>query len=153
MFDPQGNGPQYIEDIATAYWYSSALFTAMELGVFNELEDGGLAASELAQRLEIEPEACVRFLNALSALGLVKGAGGDDWDNMDNNRYFNSSVASECLVKGSQSYQGDSVLWRKNLSRGWEHLRESLKKGGRVALPPDDSDNSDKIAERFRRQY
>jgi len=149
MFDPQGNGPQYIEDIATAYWYSSALFTAMELGVFNELEDGGLAASELAQRLEIEPEACVRFLNALSALGLVVVANGDD--NGDN-RYFNSSVASKCLVKGSPSYQGDSVLWRKNLSRGWEHLRESLKKGGRVALPPDDSDNSDKIAERFRRQ-
>ncbi len=150
MFDPQGNGPQYIEDIATAYWYSSALFTAMELGVFNELEDGGLAASELAQRLEIEPEACVRFLNALSSLGLVVEASGDNTSG-DNNRYFNSSVASECLVKGSPSYQGDSVLWRKNLSRGWEHLRESLKKGGRVALPPDDGDNSDKIAERFRR--
>ncbi len=164
MFDPQGNGPQYIEDLATAYWHSSALFTAVELGVFNELEDGGLAAPELARRLEIEPEACVRFLNALSALGLVVGDNGASGDNTngDNNRYFNSSVASQCLVKGTPSYQGDSVLWRKNLSKSWEHLPESLKQGGRIDLPPyapaesdnnsdmDSMDSKDDIAGRFR---
>lgn len=147
VIDPQGNGQQYIEDLATAYWHSSALFTAVELGVFNELEAEGLDHTELAKRLELEPQACLRFLEALSALGLVVG----DGDNGDNSKYYNSSVASDFLVKGRPSYQGDSVLWRKGLSSGWEQLSESLKQGGRVDIPDDDGQSSDDMKSRFRK--
>ena len=30
-YDPRTNGGQYLEDLATAYWVSDALFTALEM--------------------------------------------------------------------------------------------------------------------------
>ncbi|MHB1404198.1 MAG: methyltransferase family protein, partial [Desulfitobacteriaceae bacterium] len=36
--NPQEAGPQYLEDLATGYWFSEALFTAVELEVFTILE-------------------------------------------------------------------------------------------------------------------
>ena len=39
--DPQESGAQYLEDLATGYWFSEALFTAVEMDIFSVLEAGG----------------------------------------------------------------------------------------------------------------
>jgi len=121
--DPQENGPQYLEDLATAYWYSEALFTAVELGLFTLLEPLGKTPEEISKVLDLNQEGLMRFLQALCALGLL-GRHGEI--------YFNTKIASKFLVKNAEDYQGDSILWRKNLFPNWQSLRSCLGKGGRV---------------------
>ncbi|MFZ5642862.1 MAG: DUF2284 domain-containing protein [Bacillota bacterium] len=129
--DPQENGPRYIEDLATAYWYSEALFTAVELGVFTLLEPDGKTVEEISGYLDLSREGLERFLQALCCLGLISRHEGI---------YFNSKISRRHLLKGAEDYQGDSVLWRKHLFSGWRSLDSCLRKGGRVDFGQPDED-------------
>jgi predicted metal-binding protein/precorrin-6B methylase 2 len=122
----QHSGPQYLEDLATGYWFSEALFTAVELNVFSLLDLEGGTVAEIAGALEVPAKGVGRFLQALCAIGLVV---------CDAERYFNTKIASKYLVPGKSDYQGDSILWRKGLKSGWEDLAGCLKAGGRVNFP------------------
>ena len=121
--DPQAAGPQYLEDLATAYWHSEALFTAVELGLFTLLESGGKTPREMAGDLDLHPEGLRRFLQALCALGLLDRHG---------ETYFNTNISRRFLVRGGEGYQGDSILWRKNIQPNWRSLEGCLRQGGRV---------------------
>jgi len=119
-------GPQYLEDLATGYWFSEALFAAVELEVFTLLEPKGMTTAELAAALAMPAPGLGRFLQALGTLNLVIGEEGS---------YFNTQLASTYLVVGKRDYQGDSILWRKALTSGWQDLPKCLKAGGRVNFP------------------
>ena len=119
-------GPQYLEDLATGYWFSEALFAAVELEVFTLLELKGMTTAELADALAMPVSGLGRFLKALGAINLVV---------CDGDRYYNTKLASSYLVLGKSDYQGDSILWRKGLKSGWQDLSECLKAGGRVNFP------------------
>ena len=140
--DPQLNGPQYLEDLATGYWYSEALFTALELNIFTLLEPEGKRLKELAESLNLESSGLQRFLQALCALGLL-----DQYGEV----YFNTRVSQEFLVKGKENYQGESILWRKRLFPNWRSLRRCLKMGGRVRYTRKD-EGQEKVVRRIR-QY
>jgi predicted metal-binding protein/ubiquinone/menaquinone biosynthesis C-methylase UbiE len=127
--DPQRSGPQYIEDLATGYWFSKVLFTALESGVFDRLAGGSRSAAGLAGELGWEPNATTRFLRALVAMGLLLQSG---------DQFCNSGLAADCLVQGGSHYQGDSVLWRRQLAESWQGLAGCLRAGGRVSYPDDD---------------
>ncbi len=127
-FEPQEVGPQYLEDLATAYWYSEVLFTALENDLFTILVEKGMTSGELADYLKWNPQATERFLQALCSLGLLC---------LCEDQYFNTVLASEYLVRGKKYYQGESILWRKYLSAGWRDLASCLKAGGRVSYPDD----------------
>ncbi|MBZ0158270.1 MAG: DUF2284 domain-containing protein [Alphaproteobacteria bacterium] len=139
--DPQGDGPQYLEDLATGYWFSQALFTAVESGIFPLLETGGKTAAEIASALGCMPQSLPRFLHALCALGLLHNDGG---------LYFTTRLSSEYLIPGKQDYQGESILWRRDLIPHWTGLGKCLKEGGRVDCKPDGEDPADR-AERIRK--
>lgn len=111
------DGPQYLEDLATAYWYSEVLFTALELDVFSLLASGGMTAKEAASALACPAPGLERFLEALCALGLLC---------QDDGMFYNSRLAARYLVRGGQDYQGDSVFWRKHLVSSWRGLAEAL---------------------------
>ena len=134
-------GPQYLENLATGYWFSEVLFTAVELEVFNLLEPKGMTTSELAGALAMPAPGVGRFLQALCAISLVVCDGGS---------YFNTKLASSYLVPGKLDYQGDSILWRKGLRQGWQDLAECLKAGGRVNFPVEEED-PEKFAGRIRK--
>ncbi len=121
--DPQESGAQYLEDLATGYWFSEALFTAVELGIFSLLDPDGGDAGRIGRALELDPGAVERFLDALCSMGLLIRSRGS---------FYNSGIASLYLVEGKEGYQGNSILWRKRLSTPWKGLKESLKAGGRV---------------------
>ncbi len=129
--DPQEKGPQYLEDLATGYWYSEALFTAVELGIFTLLEPGGKTPEEISRALDFNLEGLERFLQALCALGLL-GRHGEI--------YFNTKISSKFLIMDAEDYQGDSILWRKNLFSNWRSLGSCLRKGGRVNFARRDED-------------
>lgn len=139
--DPQENGPQYLEDLATGYWYSETLFTAVELGIFTLLEPEGKELVEIARILYLNQAGLQRFLQALCALGLL-----DKYEKI----YFNTRISKEFLVKGRENYQGESILWRKNLFPNWRSLRRCLKKGGRVRFSKQD-EGQEQIVRRIRR--
>ena len=131
-YDPHTNGGQYLEDLATAYWLSDALFTALEMDLFETIDDCGIQGTtlfELAQKLDTNENALGRYLDLLISLGLV---------GRYQNVYYNQLITKEYLLKESPLYQGDSILWRKNLTDDWATLKESLKAGGRVNFLPED---------------
>ena len=100
-YDPQGSDPQYLENLATGYWFSEVLFAAIEMDIFSLLEPNGKNLAEAAERLGSDTEALKRYLYALCSLGLI-----DKYENA----YFNTKISSEYLVKGKEYYQGDSIL-------------------------------------------
>ena len=121
--DAQDTGPQYLEDLATGYWFSEVLFTAIELALFTRLEPDGKTAVELSGALGLSPSGIDRFLNALCVMGLLT---------RHEDRYFNTGIAAAYLVAGKAHYQGDSILWRKELTAQWKGLGDCLVSGGRV---------------------
>ena len=129
--DPQKDGPQYLEDLATGYWFSEALFTAVELEIFTMLSSEGKSIDEISCSLECVPPGIKRFLHALCAMGLL---------HEDDNRYFNTSLSQTYLVTGKPEYQGASILWRKNLAPYWADLTDCLRTGGRVRCNPEQED-------------
>lgn len=130
-FDPQDEGAQYLEDLATGYWNSQALYTAVELELFDHLDDSGLTANEVAGALDLNPLTIGRFLHALCILGLLT---------RDGEKYYNTRISSKYLVTGMENYQGNSILWRKRLVDGWQGLTKCLQAGGRVDYGQVDED-------------
>ncbi len=128
-YDPQSSGAQYLEDIATAYWHSETLFAAVELGLFDYLEPDGCSILDLSVSLRLHPASLDRYMRALEALGLVV---------IYDGVCCNSLIARQHLLKGSPEYQGNSILWRKQLGESWSELRGVLETGGRTAFCPDE---------------
>jgi predicted metal-binding protein/2-polyprenyl-3-methyl-5-hydroxy-6-metoxy-1,4-benzoquinol methylase len=137
--DPQETGPQYLENLATGYWFSEVLFTAVELDVFSHLDQAGKSVEEIAKTLDTDTRATERFLQALCSLGLLTRSG---------RCYYNTKIASDYLVKGKENYQGRSVLWRRYLSTPWRDLKSCLKAGGRVFQPA--PEESEQLTDRIR---
>jgi SAM-dependent methyltransferase len=137
--DPHADGPQYLEDLATGYWFSEVLFTAVSAGIFDQLDRGGMTAEQVAQRLGWAPPGVERFLQALCALGLLA---------RDKEKFGNTALAADCLVRGKTGYQGDSILWRRHLKDSWGGLESCLQSGGRVSYLPDDA--PDRLQQRVR---
>ena len=129
-YDAQDAGAQYLEDLATGYWFSEVLFTAVEMGLFSLVGTEGSTVDELAGALDADRPGMERLLRALCAMGLIANGG---------QRYFNTKLSTGYLLPGKDQYQGDSILWRKYLHPGWHGLRDCLRKGGRVDYPGDES--------------
>ena len=127
--DAQDTGPQYLEDLATAYWFSEVLFTAVEMDLFSIIGTKGATVEELAGTLGANQYGVERFLQALCAMGLVVN---------DGSSYFNTKLSGDYLLRGKDRYQGDSILWRKYLRPGWQGLDACIREGGRVDYSGDD---------------
>ncbi|HXY55584.1 MAG TPA: DUF2284 domain-containing protein [Nitrospirota bacterium] len=127
-YDAQTAGPQYLEDLATGYWYSEVLFTAVEMDLFSCLGEEGATVEELAGKLEATFEGVRRLIRTLVHLGLVTEGDG---------KCFNTKLSSTYLLKGRDQYQGHSILWRRHLRPGWQALTACIRKGGRVEYPDD----------------
>ncbi len=140
-YDPQIAGPQYLEDLATGYWLSEVLFTAVEMDLFSYLESNGQGIIEITERLQGPKQGIQRFLQTLCTLGLIT---------THDQVYYNTKLSSKYLVKGKKNYQGDSILWRKYLTSCWQDLRSCLEQGGRVKFS-DPNEDSQSIGERIRK--
>lgn len=140
--NPQDAGPQYLEDLATGYWFSFSLFTAVDAGLFSLLEPQGKSLDEIASGLGFAHEGTERFLNALCLMGILI---------RDGSQFFNTRLASEYLVKGKDNYQGESILWRKDLLGPWSGIKDCLQAGGRTVKGNEREDLS-ALSER-RRKY
>ena len=89
--------PEIVEALATAVYPSFAMLAGLQLDVFTPLADGPMDADQIGQAIGVRPEKLRPLLYALTATGLL---------HVEEERFSNSSEASEFLVRGRTAYIG-----------------------------------------------
>jgi precorrin-6B methylase 2 len=110
-----------VMQLASGFWPSKALLSAVELNLFGALAAGPLAAEALRERLGIHPRAARDFFDTLVALGLLeRDAAG---------RYANGAEAARFLDPASPGYMGFIEVLNARLYGFWASLTEALRTG------------------------
>lgn len=118
--------PVPILQVATGFWASQALLTAVDLRVFTSLFGGAKSAAELSGELGTDPNALEALLDANCALGFLQRNG---------DRYRNTEVSNAFLVEGSPGSYVDLVRFMRDPLFGvWQALRDTVK-GGESPVP------------------
>jgi len=114
--------PEAIMQLGMAFWGSKALLSAIELGVFSELADGGaLDGDALRDRLGLHPRSATDFFDALVALGMLERADG---------QYSNTPDTDLFLDRAKPSYVGGMLeMANARLYGFWGSLTEGLRTG------------------------
>ena len=115
--------PARILEVGTAFWASKTLLSAVELGLFSALAEGGpLAAEALRNRLGLHPRGALDFFDALVALGfLARDPAG---------RYTNTPETALYLDRRQETYVGGFLeMLNARLFRFWASLTEALRTG------------------------
>ncbi len=124
--DPARWGFQYLEDMATGYWYSQVLFSAVELDLFGWLETGCATSADLAAAAGCHPSELSRLLTVLVRLEQIHATPGG---------LVNSQLAGRFLVPGRPDYMGDFILYRRYMQAGWSSLTQAVARPKRPADP------------------
>jgi SAM-dependent methyltransferase len=120
--------PVAIKRLGNAFCEAKLLLTAVELGLFSELDARPATVEEVRAKLDLGPRGVREFLDGLVALGLLE---------RDGETYANGPAASEFLVPGKDDYSG-GFLERANrmLYPAWGKLSEALRTGAPQAQAP-----------------
>ncbi|MCG8592185.1 MAG: acetylserotonin O-methyltransferase [Proteobacteria bacterium] len=117
--------PAPILEVATGFWASKVLLTAVELDLFSALAEKPKTAAELGAALGLHPRGTYDFFDALVALGFLEREG----DGADG-RYRNTPETSAFLVKQSPAYIGGlPEMLNSRIFGFWNHLGEALRTG------------------------
>ena len=119
--DPAQQDHQYLEDLATAYWYSEVLFGAIELELFARLDGGDRSLASLAEATRCRPHELARLMTALERLALV---------HYHKGLWTNSQLARCYLVPGRSEYIGDLLLYRRYMQPSWHKLASAVAQRG-----------------------
>jgi precorrin-6B methylase 2 len=107
------------------FWASKTLLSAVELGLFTELSDGGLTAPQIAARLDLHERSRDDFLDALVSVGLLARDGDGP-----GAVYRNTPDTAVFLDKGSPAYLGGILeMSSARLYGFWGSLTEALHTG------------------------
>jgi len=113
--------PAPVLNLIQAFRGSKAMFTAVSLGIFDRLDDGGAEAATLAQELAASAPALERLLNSCVALGLIEKKGA---------LYSNLPVARTYLTRCSPKSLTGYVLYSDRVLYSlWGSLEEAIRKG------------------------
>jgi SAM-dependent methyltransferase len=113
-------GYEPIDRLVGGYRAAQVLFTAARLNLFAALEAGPVSGDELARRLRADPHAVRMLADALTALGLLKKAGG---------RYRNSALVRAFLLPAAPRSQHALLLHGARLYEQWAQLFDVVKTG------------------------
>jgi hypothetical protein len=114
-------GADRAAELLRGFLASKACFTALDLGIFEALDDRPLSAEALAAQLEIHPIATERLCAALCALELLDVIAG---------RYTNSALASRYLIERSPDYMGGvATLYSLDTYAASQHLDTAVREG------------------------
>jgi hypothetical protein len=113
--------PVPILQVATGFWASQALLTAVDLRVFSALFGGAKTAAELANELKVDLAGLEALLDANCALGFLLRHG---------ERYRNAEVSNAYLVEDSPGSYVDLVRFMRHPLFGiWQSLEETVRNG------------------------
>ena len=129
---PNNISPSPIMQMATGFWVSKTLMTAVELGVFTKIsayqkdsDSKSMTMREFQKIIGIEESRPAEaFTTALVSLGLLKVN-----KNKNGEKVFaNSEVSSMFLDKSKSTYIGDVIaMFDERLYKRWDKLSEALK--------------------------
>jgi acetylserotonin N-methyltransferase len=112
---------QTILDLIEAFRRSKVMFTAVRLGVFEQLAVSPQTCDALAAQLSLNPLALGRLLNGCVTLGLLEHKG---------DGYSNTSAAARFLTKASpETLAGYIVYSDQSLYKLWDHLDDAVREG------------------------
>lgn len=118
--DPAHDGFQYIEDLATAYWYSEILFTALDLKLFMYLDRGLGSVSSLAEASSSREPELYRLLRGMERMALISCV---------DSYWMNNPIASRYLVPGKPDYMGGFFHYRRYMQPNWNKLTDKVMIG------------------------
>lgn len=142
--EPKAISPEPIFQMATSYWVSKALMTAVEMDLFTKLKNTSrkLSLEELRSLMQLESRPADIFATALASIGLLRvekrgmyTIPETEHDAEDDRLFSNSELADAFLVKEQESYMGDIIMMLdKRLYKAWDKLIESLKTNKPIPL-------------------
>ncbi len=109
-----------IRQTAVAFQATRILLTAFELQLFTILDHHMMSSIDIADKIEADPRAANRLMNALCGMGLLKKVKG---------KFYNSDIASKYLVEGKPDFMGN-LYHTNHLWNTWSYLSGSVIKGG-----------------------
>ncbi len=119
--------PSNIIALASAFYGSSVLFTASDLGVFGKLASLGEAtSSDVARELNLSPRGAELLLNGCVAVGLLEKSGG---------LFRNTPAAAVFLVPGSPGDLSNAIRYNRDVYGAWGKLPVFARTGEPVEVP------------------
>ena len=112
--------------LASGHAEARIVQTAVQLAIFDTLQDCTLSSHEIACRLALEPKATELLLNALASMDLLEKQRGN---------FSLTEVARGYLLKSSGEYLGGMIRFEASLWSCWEKLPEALRSGKPVRMP------------------
>jgi acetylserotonin N-methyltransferase len=113
--------PAPILDLIEAFRRSKTMFTAVRLGVFDQLETAPQSPEQLGALLGVNVRAFTRLLEGCLSLGLLE---------RDSDLFRNSAVASRYLATSSPaSFAGYVTYSDQSLYLLWSHLEDAVREG------------------------
>ncbi|HEY1218252.1 MAG: methyltransferase [Bryobacteraceae bacterium] len=114
--------PDDLNDRIRAFQPSRVVLTALELDLFDAVDDGGTAA-DIAARIHADPRATEMLLHALASLQLVAKRDG---------LFHNSPTAARYFTAGSPHNARPALLHTASLWKSWSTLTECVRAGTSV---------------------
>jgi len=119
--------PTRLVEMASAFYESSVLFAASDLGLFAKLAGLGEAdAQTIAESCGLERRGTSLLLDACAALELLIKEG---------DSYRNSPEAAAFLVPGSPADLSGAIRYNRDVYGAWGRLKELVKTGKPVERP------------------
>jgi acetylserotonin N-methyltransferase len=110
---------QIILDLIEAFRRSKTMFTAVRLGIFDQLAGAPESCAALAAKLSLDRRALSRLLNACLTLGLLE---------RDGEFYVNSKAAARFLTKTSEETLAGYITYSdQSLYKLWDHLDDAIR--------------------------
>lgn len=115
--------PAPVLDLIEGFRRSKTMFTAVRLGLFDELVNGSQSPDALARKLDLNPRALKRLMDGCVALGLL------DYDPATLS-YSNSLCAAKYLCAASpDALTGYIGYSDESLYPLWGHLDDAVREG------------------------
>lgn len=113
-------------NIVDGYQQTRILFSAIEIGIFEKTNKNPVDTAEVAADCGTDSRYTETILNSLVSMRLL---------NKNGNTYENTSVAKKYLIKGSDFFMGDIILFTGNSWESWGKLSSSIKEGKPQSKP------------------
>lgn len=122
--------PSSIMQMATAYWQSTTLFTALETGIFDRLADGEKTAVQLAQECGCSERGVLALAEACVGAGLI-----ERFVHGDEPSYANTPATNFYLVSSSPASLKNAISWSSAQYPHWGRLTNAVRDGQPVSKP------------------
>ncbi len=102
------------------YWDAKIFLTSVKLDIYTALSEGAKSADEVSVSIKTDPAFTQRLLSALVVIGVIT---------CDGQRYLNTPVVAEFLVKTSPFYMGELMLLQDAEWDAWGNLEDIIRSG------------------------